>query len=394
MNPCVGDICFLSEDVTLKVHSGDVMVFSAGEYYLTSVLNITNTKDITMRGSGDVTISHDYPYDFDSITEVTTIQCNSSSGGLNFSNISNLSLLNLRFIGCGNGANAAAIYLTNVTNFNMSGVTILYSNSTGLYGYAVIGENWITSSFFLGSTSGVILQNSSASISSSTFANCSRGIQFQNTLLEVSLCHFIDQKESGISSAADDGSLMASGSTLEVFESTFNNCTFGMKMTSEPMLNVSESTFNNCTYGMHLNLSNAGCYICTFTANKFGSMVVDSSFQIANSQYISNYVGIFALSSTTLLKNASFYGGTIHCARAVSSKLSVTGNTSFTNCRSYSYGGALYLSRSVVNFVAPANVTFSNNVAAQGGAVYVEPWIKLFTKENCFFQVNDSNGTL
>ena len=389
---CINGTCVINNDTALKIRSGSLILFSPGDYVLKSLLNFTNMSDVTFKGSAvmvtNSTGGRKYrPNSADGVITFemskTVLWCNSSGGGLTFSNINNLSLINLTFLSCGNGMRVAALQLTNITTLYMSGVAILNSSLMGLYGYAVTGHSWIMNSFFVGGYSGVILQRSTVTIASVTFGDCNKGIQYGcNTSIS---CKFVFD-QTGVDSTDTDDLLTTSDATLGVSAST--------KATSESMLTVADSTFLYCEYGMDLILSKVFVNNCTFSANVFGAKVVDSFFTSTDTQYRNNSVGILAVNATVELENAQFLGGATHCACAVSSKLSITGNTSFEYCRTYGNGGALFLSRSVVYFVAPAAVTFSNSVAALGGAVYVEPWIKLFTKEECFFQINDSIGTI
>lgn len=368
--------CILRDYTSLE----DVMNLSSGDYFLETMLNVSNMSDVTFRGSDKVITSSKGGIKYRTNSEdgeiiikmsETVLWCNSTGGGFIFSNIDNLSLVDLTFIGCGSG-NVAALQMTNITTLRISGVTILDSYKTGLYGDAITGDSWIMNSFFVGSYSGVTLQRSIVTITSVTFGNCDYGILYgRNTEIKLSSCKF-EFDRAGVDSTYTDDVLTTSHSTLEVSASTFSNCEFGI----DSSMSLSYALVNNST----------------FSANSFGFKVVDSFLRVTNAVYSNNSVGIFAVNATIVLENIRFFGGTTHCASAVSSKLSFKGNTSFESCRTYRNGGALSLSRSVVYLVAPANVTFSNNVASLGGAVYVEPWIKLFAMEKCFFQVNDSIG--
>ena len=404
MSRCIDGICLVAENATVDVHSGDAIVFSPGEYELHSILSIKNMNDVTLNGS-------------EAMINRTNIMC-LDGGGLNFSDINNLSLSYLTFIGCGSGSNAAAIRLTNVTNFSMRGVTFLNSYNAALYGYAVTGVTLIVGSFFLGNYSGIILEKSHASLLSSSMKDTINGIQLRSAFLSLNDCQFMYGNTSIIITTENVGSLLESSSTLHVFNSTFSGCGFGIHTAESQLLltvdkakfngcrfgihatsvsttaMVNDSTFSNCTYGLYLNLSTALCENCRFTSNQFGSLLADSSFVVANTEFSGNTVGLYAVNSAAHLNNTSFIDGKSHCVRAANTTINVTGNTSFRHCHSYSYGGALWLSLAVVRFVAPTTVTFANNKALLGGAVYVQPWLKLFTKEACFFEVDDRNGTL
>eukprot|EP00731_Ephydatia_muelleri_P012430 Em0006g1324a len=165
----------------------------------------------------------------------TVLWCNSSGGGLTFSNINNLSLINLTFLSCGNGMRVAALQLTNITTLYMSGVAILNSSLMGLYGYAVTGDSWIMNSFFVGGYSGIILQRSTVTIASVTFGDCNKGIQYGcNTSIS---CKFVFD-QTGVDSTDTDDLPTTSDATLGVSAST--------KVTSESMLTVADSTFLYC----------------------------------------------------------------------------------------------------------------------------------------------------
>ena len=79
----------------------------------------------------------------------TIILCTSPSALL-FSNISNLSLANITILNCGQYLTNASIYLSNVYNLLIDGLSVQNSSGYGLYGLNVLGQSQIMRSSFVG----------------------------------------------------------------------------------------------------------------------------------------------------------------------------------------------------------------------------------------------------
>lgn len=131
-----------------------VHTFDAG-----SPLLVQDKEDITLIGSENFT-QHTVAekvkeYGFDPYGEdenitfmqsTTVIICTNASG-FSFSNIRNLSLINMTILNC--GLNSAGIYMSNISNLLMEGVSIQNSTGYGLLAVNVLGQSQITRSSFI-----------------------------------------------------------------------------------------------------------------------------------------------------------------------------------------------------------------------------------------------------
>ena len=93
------------------------------------------------------------PYAYDNnityFQSSTILLCNSPFA-LSFSNVTNLTLSNLTILNCGQYMTHASIYLFNVYNLIIDGLSVQNSSGYGLYGLNVLGQSQIMRSSFVG----------------------------------------------------------------------------------------------------------------------------------------------------------------------------------------------------------------------------------------------------
>ena len=172
-----------------------------------------------------------------------------------------------------------------------------------------------------------------------------------------------------------------------------------------------------------------GIYVSSLSRNfsmQFEQCIVDNQFVmrsigyfvttntiIFNSTVFSATVcfgGIITYYSTLIVSNCSFsksniYGSdndvyvdnsaflkTLNSAiKLEKSHLTLKGNVSFINNVANENGGALHLSYTDINFKAPVDIYFVNNIALRGGGIFIR---RNSNDVYCPFSFNDPNGTI
>ena len=354
-----------------------------GSHVLLSDIVVEDVYDFTMIGSSEVMMNRsralrgyqtDVYFSFSMSTSV--IDC-ASSTGLIFSNITNLSLINLTLMNCGD-INEPAMSTVNVRNLLLHGVTFVNSSSVGLYGYDVSGNSTVVNSTFVGSRLGLVLLNSSVTIVDSRFGNLNRAIAANGSTVRCWGCRF-------------------QYNTYGLVFDTLSNSPAGSP-SSYPEIQFINSNFANCFHGVHLNNSIASFFNCEFAANRLAATMYRGIANIYSTTFSDGYTSLLLTKTSITLSNVTIVRSRNSAMRAILSRLNLTGNVSIND--SYlanGYGGALYLLSSVVYLSAPARVVFFNNTAVIGGAVFVRPSYASTQRnvvEICFIQVHDLYGTL
>lgn len=354
-----------------------------GNHVLLSDLVVENVYNVTMIGSSEVVTNWSqakYGFQMDNNLSMnisfrmstSVINC-ASFAGLVFSNITNLSLINLTLINCGNDT-GSAISTVNVRNLLLLGVTVVNSSRSCLDGDNVSGNSTVVNSTFIGSRFGLMLLNSFMTIVDSTFGNLQRAVAANGSSIHCWGCLF-EYNEYGIFWVA-----------LTDTSSSYSEVEF------------INSNFVNCFHGVHCNGADASFFNCAFTSTRLAATMYNSKADIVSTTFADGYTSLLLSKTPTTLRNVTIVRSRNSAIRAIQSKLNMTGNVSIND--SYlpdGYGGALYLLSSEVYLLAPSRVVFFNNTAAIGGAVFVSQSYAVNQRNqlnNCFFQVDDPNGTV
>lgn len=168
---CPGTPCFelntYVRNSSSYFSSDAVFIFLPGTHVLDSIVMVANKDNIQMIGSSNLTqysISakvleyHFDAYDKDSSVTYqessTEVLCTGyNNTGFVFSNITNLSLINITFLSCGTYSNLtdkiAGIHTINTYNLVMEGMSIQNSTGYGLLGVNMFGHTKITRSSFI-----------------------------------------------------------------------------------------------------------------------------------------------------------------------------------------------------------------------------------------------------
>ena len=172
---CPGDPCYnlttYSQNPVKYFQSYSTFIFLPGVHYLDSDspvvfqdlvnLQLKASDDCSLTPRAISTLVHRYGFDpyasdeniffYESSVQIV---CNSPSG-LAFVNVSNLSLRNLTILNCGSTFNLSleqncSVYMQDVTNLIMDGVSIQNGTGYGLMGVNVLGDSAVTGSSFVG----------------------------------------------------------------------------------------------------------------------------------------------------------------------------------------------------------------------------------------------------
>ena len=142
--PC-HTLAYYVANVTTYFTSNTTMIFLPGNHSLANgTVQIGNITDLTLIGN-DSFIPGPYGLPPEPSSRV---KCN-GSGVFSFENITGLGIQNLTFLGCGGTIKMldTALFLCNIFDLTMSGVTVRNSSGYGLYGN-ILGNSNITDSTF------------------------------------------------------------------------------------------------------------------------------------------------------------------------------------------------------------------------------------------------------
>ena len=374
----------ISNISTDDFRSNSSFVFLPGNHVLISDLRIENINNFTMIGSKETVLNevkavNGYKNTANSIISfsmsTSIINCGSLAGII-FLNITNLSLINITLVDCGEVYNRPAMRMVNINNVLLHGVTLVNSSIVGLFGHNVSGDSTVIDSVFVGSRFGIILVQSSVSIFNSRFGNSNRAVTVDGSDVQCWGCLFVYNYFGFVAGILPE-----------------------LRLGSHPSYShiaLFDSSFTNCMHGVHLNYSVASVFNGEYVTNRVSAYIFNSITDIVNSTFTDGYVGLLLFNTSAMLSNVSLSRNQNSGIRARSSRLSLTGNVSVNDCYlTNGYGGALFLLNTVVYITAPATVVFSNNTAVMGGAVYVaETPAPSSTVRACFIQVNDSYGNI
>ena len=367
---------------TYDVVTNPTFVFMPGIHVLSADVLIENTNAVTIIGSSEMVANMSralYGYQMKTNTMISfsmstsIIHCGSQNG-LTFRNVTNVSLINITFINCGNVYNGSAVSAIDVENILLQGVTINNSSSIGVFGNNVSGNSTLINSTFVNSPFGLILLNSSVAIMNSKFGNLNNSVLATGSTVQCSSCLF---KYNRFGFVADS-----------IFDQPSNSS----------VISLVDSNFINCNRGVQLNNSVGSFINCKYTANLVAAAIFRSTTGIFRTTFTDGYTPLLLSNAAVMLSNVSIIRNRNSGVVAQSSRLTLTNNVSFNDSNlATRYGGALYLTSSVVYILAPAKVVFFNNTAMIGGAVYVDGQVlssKKNTAEKCIIQVNDSYGNI
>ena len=295
----------------------------------------------------------------------------SKPSGFSFTNSFNVTLTNLILINCSVhavddilGDIFASIYLSNIEGFYMEGVTI--QNSSGIIGITIIHQiSIVSSSFMYIWPSALQLFNSDVPIQNTTFMYCSTGINASEGNLEIR----------GSTLMANTYGAALSDEYVIIEDSIFFDNSYAILSTENSELTVNGSTFMNNEYAIGLLLLSRS----HVSSSVFSRNVNAGYFQNAEIHYA----------------NCSFVGSNYSSITALFSNLYFTGNAYFANNFAPDYGGAFFMHGAVIHLMAPVTMVFENNTAVlSGGVVYSDNTFSALSYQPCFFQFNDTTGTL
>ena len=308
---------------------------------------------------------------FFSLTESSSkITCVKPSG-FSFTYSYNITLTNLVLINCSTyylddllGGVVASIYLLSIEGFSMYGVTI--QNGSGIVAITIINRISIVNSSFLNlQPSAIQMFNCDVHVYNTTFMYCSTAVN------------------------GSEGNVEMTGCMLAM-----NN--YGVAISSEYAV-IEDTVFVDNTYSV---LSTQGGYItadgCTFMYNAYaiGLLLLSKSY-VSNSVFTRNTNAGYYQNSEIHYTNCSFESSNYSSITALFSQLYFTGNILFANNFAPDYGGAFFMHGSVIYLQAPITITFENNTAVlSGGVVFADNTFSALSYQPCFFQFNDTNGTL
>lgn len=327
-----GQVCvdineYAEKAYTQPTQPGTIVYLMGGTHLLYSRLVIQNTWNISLVGVGGYAAGVLYPPaggpPMQYSEPLSRIQCASTVSGLSASNVSDLTVAGIAFSGCGSTTNTSAIYVSATNNLTMRGIVI--QNAQG-YGMQQVNSD-------------------STNISDSLF------MSITGTALDSSNSTF-----------------------TYVVNTVFFNASYGVTLTRYDAMELAMCRFNTVSWAMQVTLS-------AFLHIRQSSFV---NFVLAG-KFLSSYI---IIEDSTFVGVGSFANAGGKSSVIVSeSHLVISGNVSFLNGCSARYGGALYLSDSLITLKAPVELSFVNNTAMfGGGAVYAD--------NHCgFFELDDPDGS-
>lgn len=350
-------------------------VFLPGNHVfdLGAFIGIDNVTNVTLIGQSDQTVtSHvqDWTKSLTLEDYASKIVCTKPSG-FSFTNSFNVTLTNLALVNCSAhavdeilGDIVASVYLSNIEGFHMENMSI--QNSSGIISITLIYNISVVNSLFF-------------SIWQSAFQTFNSDIQFYNTTYMYCTT-----------------AINASEGNLEIIGSTFISNVYGAAFSDE-YVTIRDSTFIDNTYAI---LSTEGSAItinnCAFAKNEYamGLLLLSKSY-ISNSMFSRNFNAGYFQNSDIHYENCTFVSSNYSSITALFSQLYFTGFGYFANNFAPDYGGAFFMHGSVIHLSAPVTMTFENNTAVlSGGVVYSDNTFSALSYQPCFFQFNDTNGTL
>ena len=345
-------------------NSSTTFVFLPGSHVfdLGGFLQIDDVSNVTFVGWSDQVQTNT---DFSS--RITCIK----PSGFAFFNSFNITLTNLALINCSVhyvddiiGDVFASVYLSNIVGFDMQGVSI--QNGSGIVGITVINQiSIVNSSFLYLQPSALQLFNSDVPIYNSTFMSCSTAINASEGNVEMRGCALVEN-------------------------------TYGVVLYSMYTI-IEDSIFVDDTYGI-LSTQSSDIIVnsCMFVGNEYATgLLLESQSHVFNSTFSKNTNAGYFQNSKAHFTDCSFDGSNDSSIIALFSNIYFTGNVSFANNFAPDYGGAIYVHGSVIYLSAPVILTFENNSAVlSGGVVYADGTFSALSYPPCFFQFNDTTGTL
>ena len=342
-------------------------VFDLGEF-----LQIDNVTNVTFVGGQIQTSSpHVWSKSPLRVEESSSKLTCSKPSGFSFTNSFNITLINLVLINCSVhavddilGDIFASIYLSNIEGFYMEGVSI--QNSSGIIGITIIHQISIMSSFFLHIwPEALFLFNSDVPIYNTTFMYCSTAINSSEGNIEIM----------GSTLIANTYGVAISDEYVIIEDCFFFDNTYAILSTQSSKITVNGCVFDNNEYAM-------------------GLLLLSKSY-VSSSVFSRNVNAGYFQNSDIHYANSSFVGSNFSCITALFSKLYFTGDVHFANNFSPDFGGAFFMHGSVIHLTAPVTMVFENNTAAlSGGVLYSDNTFSALSYQPCFFQFNDTAGTL
>ena len=342
------DINTYANSPFLYFKSNTTFYFLKGTHVLNSQMSLFDIENISFVGVGGV---ESMLYPLDGSTSVThteplsRIQI-SSYGGMYVSNVNGLTITNIAFIGSGlNAKSVTAISLFSVSNLLMDGVSIQNVSGYGIYN---------------------LLYLQSAMIVRSSFVN------INGTALRCSSC------------------------SLTIDHTEFLGCSTTGITSANSYIPMTHCTFANSSIGIQDLGSSIGLSACRFQGVNISLLLQGSTGTVIAQSEFRNFIsaGIISMSEITLW-DCTFSEGRRSTIYASGSSITFLGNVNFWNGNSAGKGGALYLSSDstiLLQAIITTTVSFINNTALLGGAIYVKH--RMSDGDNCFFSLFDSSNNI
>ena len=323
--PCL-DISTIAANTSIYLNSNATLIFQQGDHYLDNEFSVSGEELLELLSSQS--------------SESTSVCCRGNSG-LKFSNISQLTMRSLKFIGC-------SITIELVDQFNLEDSSF-------------DGENASSSALQLSQTNIEILRSTFASYTVGTYKTLVRFLE------EVDHPYSLMHVESH--DARMGGALVVTNSNLTISNSIFsgNSAQLGGAIFVElgSIITIDNSTF-----------SDNGATNCTDDRCNGGALFID------------NGCIVMAQNSTFKNNTSDFSGGAIALFRGT---LEDTQNE-FNFNRARNFGGSLFAHFS--SRIDSGMSTFTSNEAGFSGGVMYADYLSSVSIKNGVFCYNDATMTM
>ena len=216
-----------------------------------SIVAVNQVNNISFIGNAGTTIN------------ASIIECRGSSGFI-FNGTTNLTIANLTLVGCTilQQDQNASVYLMNVSNVLIDGVTIQYSSENGISVSSATGYFFVQNSLFQNILNTAIYStNSGISILTSVFNSCSIATHSVLQNINISGCTFI---QNNISMRVDNATSYVRSSNIQL----------GVGLSSEfSEVYINDCLFGNLTTALELKYSHSVISMSTFRDSKSGIII-------------------------------------------------------------------------------------------------------------------------
>ena len=271
------------------------------------------------------------------------------------------------------------IHIHNVTAYNNDEMGIFILNSSNFHLYSSI----FTNNTFVG---GIVIYAGYNIVINNTTSVCnSWGIHFEG----IETAQIVNTI---VSNNTDNGMVLLDSININISNTTLShNDVYGLLIFSSSSIHIDGITINDNTYyGIYL-LQSKWIYISRFTTlNTHSDSNYTQLITIQISQYISIYdtnitvnmsvvssgdlfsqpAVITLINSTLNLSRCTFMGNRISCIKATASRITLSGNLTFSNNSAYTGSVFILVDDSILILTENCRVYFINNHATNTGGVF------------------------